>query len=327
MELEFNKIKKLLFLRYDGKIGDYIITSWIYREIKKQRPDIQIDVVGISKNEKLFLNNKSINKFYKLKKSKKLFMYFLAKKLRVEDYDVLIDPTEVLKNRDLFFIKNINAKINFGYDKGNVNLFSKSINKNSKTMVDVYKEILENLGFCNLDSNYEVPIKVSSEKKIDEYLKSNRIDKYIAMNFFGAGKRRKFTPKKATELIVKVRNEYPEHEIIILNSPRDKKVIFKIIKRIKCLDSNSNIFYGEDFKTIYDAISLINKSDIVITPDTAVVHIAKGLKKNIVAFYSENKENYEKWGLSIDEKKNRIYFYNENINNLNINQMDSFLEN
>lgn len=325
--MEFKDIKKILFLRYDGKIGDYIVTSWVYREIKRQRPDIQIDVVGISKNEKLFLNNKSINKFYKLKKSKKLFMYFLAKKLRVEDYDVLIDPTEVLKNRDLFFIKNINAKINFGYDKGNVNLFSKSINKNSKTMVDVYKEILENLGFCNLDSNYEVPIKVSSEKKIDEYLKSNRIDKYIAMNFFGAGKRRKFTPKKATELIVKVRNEYPEHKIIILNSPRDKKVIFKIIKRIKCLDSNSNIFYGEDFKTIYDAISLINKSDIVITPDTAVVHIAKGLKKNIVAFYSENKENYEKWGLSIDEKKNRIYFYNENINNLNINQMDSFLEN
>ena len=325
--MEFKDIKKILFLRYDGKIGDYIVTSWVYREIKRQRPDIQVDVVGISKNEKLFLNNKSINKFYKLKKSKKLFMYFLAKKLRVEDYDVLIDPTEVLKNRDLFFIKNINAKINFGYDKGNVNLFSKSINKNSKTMVDVYKEILENLGFCNLDSNYEVPIKVSSEKKIDEYLKSNRIDKYIAMNFFGAGKRRKFTPKKATELIVKVRNEYPEHEIIILNSPRDKKVIFKIIKRIKCLDSNSNIFYGEDFKTIYDAISLINKSDIVITPDTAVVHIAKGLKKNIVAFYSENKENYEKWGLSIDEKKNRIYFYNENINNLNINQMDSFLEN
>ena len=325
--MEFKDIKKMLFLRYDGKLGDYIVTSWVYREIKRQRPDIQIDVVGISKNEKLFLNNKSIDKFYKLKKSKKLFMYFLAKKLRVEDYDVLIDPAEVLRNRDLFFIKNINAKINFGYDKGNVNLFSKSINKNSKTMVDVYKEILENLGFCNLDSNYEVPINVSSEKKIDEYLKSNRIDKYIAMNFFGAGKRRKFTPKKATELIVKVRNEYPEHKIIILNSPKDKKALFKIIKRIKCLDSNSNIFYNEDFKTIYDAISLINKSDIVITPDTAVVHIAKGLKKNIIAFYSENKENYEKWGLSIDEKKNRIYFYNENINNLNINQMDSFLEN
>ena len=76
MELEFNKIKKLLFLRYDGKIGDYIVTSWIYREIKKQRPDIQIDVVGISKNEKLFLNNKNVNRFYKLKKSNLKVAFF-----------------------------------------------------------------------------------------------------------------------------------------------------------------------------------------------------------------------------------------------------------
>ena len=54
--MEFRDIKKILFLRYDGKIGDYIVTSWIYREIKKQRPDIQVDIVGISKNESLFLN-------------------------------------------------------------------------------------------------------------------------------------------------------------------------------------------------------------------------------------------------------------------------------
>ena len=120
MELEFSKIKKILFLRYDGKIGDYIVTSWVYREMKRQRPDIQIDVVGISKNENLFLNNRNIDKFYKLKKSKKLFMYFLAKKLRFENYDVIIDPTEHLRKRDIFFIKNIRAKLVFGYDKGNM---------------------------------------------------------------------------------------------------------------------------------------------------------------------------------------------------------------
>ena len=127
MELEFNKIKKLLFLRYDGKIGDYIVTSWIYREIKKQRPDIEIDIVGISKNEKLFLNNKNVNRFYKLKKSKKPFMYFLAKKLRAENYDVIIDPTEHLRKRDIYFIKNIKAKVVFGYDKEEINIFNKNI--------------------------------------------------------------------------------------------------------------------------------------------------------------------------------------------------------
>ena len=58
MELDFSQIKKILFVRYDGKIGDYIISSFVYREIKKIRKDIQIDVVGITKNEDLFLKNK-----------------------------------------------------------------------------------------------------------------------------------------------------------------------------------------------------------------------------------------------------------------------------
>ena len=80
----------------------------------------------------------------------------------------------------------------------------------------------------------------------------------------------------------------------------------------------NNIYYNEDFKTIHDAISLIRKSEIVVSPDTAIVHIAEGLKKDIIAFYSEDKKNYEKWKLSNNEEKNKIYFYNENINNLDI---------
>ena len=312
--MEFRDIKKILFLRYDGKIGDYIVTSWIYREIKKQRPDIQIDVVGISKNEALFLNNENINNFYKLKRSKKIHMYFLAKKLRKENYDIIIDPTELLRNRDLFFIKNIGAKINFGYNKSNVPLFNKNIDRNSKTMLEVYKEILENLGFSDLNLDYEVPINMTSEKNVEEYLKNNGINKFIAINFFGASKRRKFKVSKAINLLEKIQKKYPEYKIIILNSPKDKKTILSIMKIMK----ENNIYYNEDFKTINDAISLIRKSEIVVSPDTAIVHIAEGLKKDIIAFYSEDKKNYEKWKLSNNEEKNKIHFYDENINNLDI---------
>ena len=31
-----DKIKKILFMRIDGKIGDYIISSFMFREIKKK---------------------------------------------------------------------------------------------------------------------------------------------------------------------------------------------------------------------------------------------------------------------------------------------------
>ena len=315
MELEFNKIKKLLFLRYDGKIGDYIITSWIYREIKKQRPDIEIDIVGISKNEKLFLNNKNINKFYKLKKSKKLFMYFLAKKLRAKNYDVIIDPTERLRKRDIFFIKNIKAKVVFGYGKEEIDIFNKNIGNNSKRMKEVYAEILEQLGFSNLNMDYEIPLNKEAEEKVDKYLEKKKIDNYIAVNFFGAAKNKKINNENAIKLIDMLRMKYKDKKIIILDSPSDRKALDNILKNI--LDDKRVYFYPNS--TIFEAIEIIKKSILVVSPDTAIIHIADGFDKKVISFYKNEKITYDKWKISED---NEIHFYENNINELDFSNIN-----
>lgn len=54
--------KKILFLRQDGKIGDYIVSSFVFREIKKSNPEIKIGVVCTKKapiysNKILILTN------------------------------------------------------------------------------------------------------------------------------------------------------------------------------------------------------------------------------------------------------------------------------
>ena len=315
MELEFNKIKKLLFLRYDGKIGDYIITSWIYREIKKQRPDIEIDIVGISKNEKLFLNNKNVNKFYKLKKSKKPFMYFLAKKLRAENYDVIIDPTEHLRKRDIFFIKNIKAKVVFGYDKEEINIFDKNIGNNSKRMKEVYAEILEQLGFSNLNMDYEIPLDKEAEEKVDKYLEKKKIDNYIVVNFFGAAKNKKINNENAIKLIDVLHMKYKDKKIIILDSPSDRKALDNILKNV--LDNERVYFYPNS--TIFEAIEIIKKSILVVSPDTAIIHIADGFDKKIISFYKNEKITYDKWKISED---NEIHFYENNINELDFSNIN-----
>ena len=315
MELEFNKIKKLLFLRYDGKIGDYIVTSWIYREIKKQRPDIEIDIVGISKNEKLFLNNKNVNRFYKLKKSKKPFMYFLAKKLRAENYDVIIDPTEHLRKRDIFFIKNIKAKVVFGYDKEEINIFDKNIGNNSKRMKEVYAEILEQLGFSNLNMDYEIPLDKKAEEKVDKYLEKKKIDNYIVVNFFGAAKNKKINNENAIKLIDVLHMKYKDKKIIILDSPSDRKALDNILKNV--LDNERVYFYPNS--TIFEAIEIIKKSILVVSPDTAIIHIADGFDKKIISFYKNEKITYDKWKISED---NEIHFYENNINELDFSNIN-----
>ena len=312
-KIEFKDIKKILFIRYDGKIGDYMVSSFIYREIKKQRPDIQIDVVGISKNEGLFLKNKNINNFYKLKKTKYRYLYPLAKRLKKEKYDILIDPTEVLKNKDLFFIREINSKINFGYAKESYKIFNKNIEENNEHITIIYKKILKELGFGDIDTTYDIPIDEEAEDNIEKFFKENNIEKGIAVNLFGAGKTRKFNLEKSLELLEYIKMKYSEYKIVLLDSPKDKILLDKI------LEVSKDTFYYKDSKSIFDSISIIKRSDIVVSPDTSIVHIGVGLGKKVIAFYSSDMKNFNKWGIS---SENEIVVYEHDINNLNFSTKD-----
>ena len=307
-EIKFKEIKKILFIRYDGKIGDYMVSSFIYREIKEQRPDIQIDVVEISKNEALFLQNKNIDNFYRLKKTKYRYLYPLAKQLKKEKYDVLIDPTEVLKNKDLFFIRMIDSKINFGYAKEKYSIFNKNIEENEKHMTEVYRDMLAELGFSDIDISYDIPVDEKSENNIEKYFKNNAIDgKIAAVNLFGAGKTRKFNLEKSLELLNYIKEEYSGYKIILLDSPKDRELINKV------MEISDDIFYYKDSKSVFDSISIIKRASIVVSPDTSIVHIGTGLGKKVIAFYSEDKKNFSKWGIS---SENKIITYKHDINDI-----------
>ena len=38
-------VRKILFLRKDSKIGDMIVSSFVFREIKKNNPSVKIGIV------------------------------------------------------------------------------------------------------------------------------------------------------------------------------------------------------------------------------------------------------------------------------------------
>ncbi|WP_414142927.1 glycosyltransferase family 9 protein, partial [Aggregatibacter actinomycetemcomitans] len=52
---------KIIVLQQDGKIGDYIVSSFIFRELKRHNPKMQVDVVCSPKNVNLFEQNPSID--------------------------------------------------------------------------------------------------------------------------------------------------------------------------------------------------------------------------------------------------------------------------
>ena len=210
----------------------------------------------------------------------------------------------------MWFMRRINADINVGYRKSIYKIYNKNVEDRNERMADIWEMALEKLNIKNIDKSYDIPLKEESEKNIEKYFLKNCIKKSIAVNFFGSIDKRKINVDNALVLLKNIRKQYPEFEINILDSPVDREKIFEILKEEKI----GGIYYYKDTNSIFDAISIIKRSEIVVSPDTSIVHIAEGFDKKIIAFYE--KKEIEKRRYAINEK-NKIVVYENEINNLN----------
>ena len=302
-----SEINRVLFLRTDGKIGDYIISSFIFREIKKNYPNIKIDVIADKSLKKLLKLNKNIDNYYIINRKHMSDWRTVSKKLRKNDYTVLFDSTEGLKYKQVYLLNRVNAKINVGYNKDDYKIYNKNIKQNNTLkMIEIYRQMLESVNIKVKDTKYDVPISEESEKNVDEFLKENNAtEKIIALNFFGASRGRKINEENALIIIKRLTEMYDKHKIIILDSPNDRETIYNILKKA----DNKNVLFFEKSQTILDSISIIKRSNLTVSLDTSILHIAEGLNKKIMAFYGP-KINKNKW--RIKEENNILIDYPEN---------------
>ncbi|OOF67896.1 glycosyltransferase family 9 protein [Rodentibacter caecimuris] len=304
--------KKILFLRQDGKIGDYIVSSFVFREIKKYKPEIHIGVVCTKKDAYLFQQNPYIDHLYFVKK-RSIFDYIRqGLHLQKEQYDVVIDPTISLKNRDLLLLRLIRARNYIGYKKPNYQIFNFNIDGNYH-FSEIYRLALVKIGIICQDTSYDIPTIQESQIKVRKLLSSYNIKSYISLNFFGAGNARKFTDNNIISWLTYLRKK-TNLPIILLTYP---SVTEKLLWMIKDFD---NIFLLKESTTIFDTIEIIRQSDLVISPDTSIVHIASGLNKPMIALYSHGEDNFVHWN---PNSRNIVYLlrYKNNINELSPEQI------
>ncbi|AZI14121.1 glycosyltransferase family 9 protein [Avibacterium paragallinarum] len=301
----------ILFLRQDGKIGDYIVSSFAFREIKRFNPTIKIGVVCTKQNAYLFEQNPYIDQLYFVKK-KNIFDYIkCGLKLRKEHYDLVIDPTIMIRNRDLLLLRLIKAKNYFGFHKEDYKLFNLNLSQQDIHFSEVYRKALEKIGITIDNIKYDIPNTKVEDEEIKYFLQTNQIRNYIAINFYGASSSRKFSDERIKQILQYITSIILDKHIIILSYPEVTNKLRTIAKEFK------NVFV-HNTQNIFHTISLIKYCDQLISPDTSSVHIASGFNKPIIGIYSEDKTNFTHWK-PISEKVN-ILFYQNDINEINPEQ-------
>ena len=327
--IEKNSINSILLLRDDGKIGDMVVSSFVYREIKKQYPNIKIGVVTRKGAIDIIKNNIYVDKIYEYKKSNS-YLKKLAKEIAEEKYDLLIDTSTILREKQIMFINKCKCRINLGVEKDNWGLFDVSISEDSNAHITRrFVKILEKLGIKNIKSNYDIQISDEAVNRVIEKIKKEEAiqeienKKRTILNPYAASKHRSFN-RENIEKIIKLLLKKTDDEIYILGHGENKKEVVDIKNKI----NNGRVHYL-DLKGIEEVIALVQNSELVISPDTSIVHIGVGLDKKVIAIYREDivGNNSVLWGPNSDKaiqifsKENK----DDDINNFDVNEIEKVI--
>ena len=279
--LEDNGIKSILFLRYDGKIGDMVVNSLMFREIKKVYPNIKIGVVARGAAMDIIKDNPNIDKIYEYHKDRKKIKD-LALKIKEEKYDLLIDFSEMLRVNQMMLINLCGARFNMGLGRKEWKLFDLSIESDkdfkwTEHITNRYLAYLVKLGLKkeNIDISYDIYLK--DEKKYEFFFNEIKENKKLILNPYGASKHKSFTIETLENIITCLKDK---DIAIILVYFGDK------YKELEFLEKKyNNIYMPQKIESILDTAILIKKSDYVISPDTSIVHIASALNKKMITVY------------------------------------------
>lgn len=279
--LKNNSIKSILFLRYDGKIGDVIVNSLMFREIKKVYPDIKIGVVARGAAIDIIKDNPNVDRIYEYYKDRKKIKD-LALKIKEEKYDLLIDFSEMLRVNQMMLINLCGARINIGLDRKDWELFDLSIEsgkdfKWTEHITKRYLAYLIKLGLKKENINISYDIYLKDEKKYEVFFNEIKESKKIILNPYGASKHKSFNVETLENIITYLKDK---DIAIILTYFGDK------YKELEFLEKKYKYVYiPKKIESILDTAILIKKSDYVISPDTSIVHIASAFNKKMITVY------------------------------------------
>ncbi|MFY8159790.1 MAG: glycosyltransferase family 9 protein [Candidatus Kapaibacteriota bacterium] len=288
---------KILLLRQD-RLGDLLISTGIIRNLRKIIPKAEIHLLLGTKN--YFANHivsNYIDKFYLY--DKKLFNSIkLISNLRNEKYDYVIDLFDNSSKTSELLIKLINAKTSVGLDKSNSHLYNNVIElkpKSTTHIIDRVANLLEMFSsqesLNKMDFSPEYNFKTNYD--ISNLLQFDNENKILLINLFGSNESKFWGVENHINLINKIITE--SNFNILISTTKDRKetldqIIFKIIdfdkfegNRIKLVPFNNDLDYIS---------TVISKVDLVLTPDTSIVHISAAFKVKCTILYPDTEEKY-----------------------------------
>ena len=295
---EINKdlVKKILIP--GGRIGDIVCSTPFIREIHKIFPKAQMDiyldkVTSPILEECPYINvittEKSSRLVHKIKILRILFSYYDSF-LKRGKYDLCFDFTNNMHIYNILSLRILNPryilgafrKEKYGIKKDELTIFTKYIsNSKSSHISDICLSFAEYFNPNIENRKYEIYLG-DKENKYEKYFNKEKIN--ILFNYIGGAPQKILSLEEVRESCFKIIETNKNIVVYVMTLPNEYEKMTKEIKNWK----EERIKLSVKTENILDAAALIKYSDILISVDTDVVHIASAFNIPVISIFPDN---------------------------------------
>ena len=294
---DIRKAKNVLFLRYD-RIGDMVIATPVFRELKLAYPHISITVLASKANQGVLLNNPYIDNIITNHKNNLLSDLPSLLRLRKQQFDVCVEFDHSVIPHAIIRLKIINPKKvisvkkdgRYGVNGSELSLYDFYTEKpNGAHFRDIWLATLKPFGIKPKSNSYDLFVANNQQKQAQNFIKQYSSKFLVGINLEGAVKGKKIRFSELYQICQGLHKKNNNIQVIILTTPSNIRSINEKVTEI----SLDYVVTSYKTNTILDAAALISQLDLIITPDTSIVHIASVFNKPIVTIHENNQNSYQ----------------------------------
>lgn len=322
---------KMLFLFTAGKIGDCICSTFVFRELKKAFPNLEIHVLCSRNIVSVLEHCEFVDRVLSMKHPFRIFGQALAAlRLRKFRYDLVVARDGDPRTRELLFFRLLGAKEYVGYASFDFKIYSRNFPSSGRNIRDLKSEILRFAGVEKFSDEYNCPRDDAAKKEIAAFLEKEKIEreKFVALNLFGNGENRKISADNALILIRALQNRYAKEswKCLLLGSPKDDAAVELVLK--KWNDSGADPEFLNALRpttSIFQNIELVAAAGLLISPDTSIVHIGDALRSIPMIVFFVPHEKVEALGrqswMPHDRSTTKCVRYEDDVNEIDFSKL------
>ncbi|MCS6989056.1 MAG: hypothetical protein NZM06_06005 [Chloroherpetonaceae bacterium] len=281
--LDISRCERLLLIRRDN-FGDMVITSSFFTMLKDLNPDVKLDLIASVKGKSVAEFDERLESVFAYNAGLKEFlrMFFALRKRR---YDAvlclsfngmtldgllgnLLAPdapkitTYIRKKHDLYKIL-FNAQIDIGKDDAAIPVWRQ---------LRLFGEKLFGVSYPESRLRQRLFLKAGAEENALAYLGERGLapKDYITLNISARMDFRKWGAENNANLLKLLLGKYPSLQVVVSALPEDRKTAEAMLSAV----GSPNVHLQPARFGLHETMALVKHAALLISPDTANVHIA-----------------------------------------------------